>query len=440
VLTIGQGVRLWETFTNHELTRIAEDVEGYAESQARPSDSGKYVVVARGQSVSVWESATGMVSRRLLHKTAATDVTFTPDGKLLATCDTTTAQVWNAASGEVLAPPMVQTEPNARVFGGSVLQKLKSVGFSADGNLLATANGDQTARIWDVSTGSEIARIPPRGEVNNVLLMRSAFLSPDSKFLATASDGIGEPEEHVDLWEAPDWHLAFHQEGGSILFSQDGHFLGIANKNNLRILGVAHRNQVGSINAQGLIAAFVFSQDSKYVATADDKGGVEIFELPSGRRVATLKHEAAVGSVIFSPDGKYVASISGHTARIWDWIKGTEVSRFPHEAYVAFAAFSPDGTSLATAAGNDAHVWDTVSGRELARISHDQFVTRVVFRPPDGKTLATASDDGVVQLSLWHPQDLLDEACARLTRNLTSDEWHQYLGNEPYRKTCPGLP
>ena len=124
VLTIGPDVRLREAFTNHELTPIAEG-GAYAELQAT-SDSGKYVVIARGQSVSVWESATGMVSRRLLHKTAATDITFTPDGKLLATCDTTTAQVWNAASGEVLAPPMVQTERNVRYFGGVSLMSLKA--------------------------------------------------------------------------------------------------------------------------------------------------------------------------------------------------------------------------------------------------------------------------------------------------------------------------
>jgi hypothetical protein len=70
---------------------------------------------------------------------------------------------------------------------------------------------------------------------------------------------------------------------------------------------------------------------------------------------------------------------------------------------------------------------------------HDQAVTSVAFTP-DGKALVTAGDDGVVQVSLWHPQDLLDEACARLTHNLTPEEWRQYLGDEPYRETCPNLP
>ncbi|MGF1537411.1 MAG: hypothetical protein ACFB4J_13150 [Elainellaceae cyanobacterium] len=38
------------------------------------------------------------------------------------------------------------------------------------------------------------------------------------------------------------------------------------------------------------------------------------------------------------------------------------------------------------------------------------------------------------------PNDLIAEACRRLTRNLTLQEWRQYLGDEPYQATCPSLP
>jgi len=41
---------------------------------------------------------------------------------------------------------------------------------------------------------------------------------------------------------------------------------------------------------------------------------------------------------------------------------------------------------------------------------------------------------------LWRPEDLIAEACARLTCNLTREEWRQYIGDEPYRPTCPELP
>jgi WD40 repeat protein len=249
---------------------------------------------------------------------------------------------------------------------------------------------------------------------------------------------------NIDLWAAPDWHLAFHEVGASALFSPallspDGKRLAIANDNKLRILEVASRKQLLSVESQGELTNFAFTPDSQYIATADDKGAVSVYEILSGKRAAALKHEGTVGSIVFSPDGNSVATRSGQLAKIWEWKNEKEVRRFSHETDVAAVSYSSDGTTLATAAGNDARVWEVASGQELARVSHDQPVTRAVFSP-DGKTLATAGDDVVVQLSLWSSQAWVDEGCARSNQNLTPGEWKQYLGNQPYRKTCPALP
>jgi hypothetical protein len=37
---------------------------------------------------------------------------------------------------------------------------------------------------------------------------------------------------------------------------------------------------------------------------------------------------------------------------------------------------------------------------------------------------------------LLRAEDLIAGTCARLTRNLTAEEWTRYLGDTPYRKTC----
>jgi len=59
---------------------------------------------------------------------------------------------------------------------------------------------------------------------------------------------------------------------------------------------------------------------------------------------------------------------------------------------------------------------------------------------PDGKLLATASADNTARLSFWRPEDMIAVACSRLNRNLTREEWKQYLGDESYHKTCANLP
>jgi WD40 repeat protein len=104
--------------------------------------------------------------------------------------------------------------------------------------------------------------------------------------------------------------------------------------------------------------------------------------------------------------------------------------------------FSPDNNYLVTAFGKKAQIWEVTTGKEVARREH--VIGRLwdaVFSPsPNSKYLATASTDTTANLWLWRPEDLITEACTRLTRNLTHAEWRQYVGEGiPYHATCANL-
>ena len=86
-------------------------------------------------------------------------------------------------------------------------------------------------------------------------------------------------------------------------------------------------------------------------------------------------------------------------------------------------------------------LWDVASGQPLGgplSTGQSGFVDSLAFSA-DGTTLVAGSGDGAallwdVDLPTWPRR-----ACQITNRNLTRQEWQQYLGSLTYQKTCPGL-
>ena len=74
----------------------------------------------------------------------------------------------------------------------------------------------------------------------------------------------------------------------------------------------------------------------------------------------------------------------------------------------------------------------SADGKWLATLTEGSSLVTVVSSHPE-------VPNSVARVWLWRPEDLIASACARLTRNLTLEEWRNYIGDEPYRPTCPDL-
>jgi WD40 repeat protein len=199
-----------------------------------------------------------------------TSLAFSPDGAMLATADLDGyARLWNVATGKPASRPLAAGD---RALGAS------DAVFSPDGKLLATASNAGYVRLWNAATGAP-AGTPIRTYSGRPAAARAVAFSADGTVLATANiDGA------VDLW-----NVGTHRLMG--------------------VLPAPQPPQLGPSQQQadpgsGAVAV-AFSPDGGLLATGYDSGQIQLWELPAQKAIGAPVSDDVNGlsALTFSPDG-----------------------------------------------------------------------------------------------------------------------------------------
>jgi WD40 repeat protein len=318
----------------------------------------------------------------------STSVSFSPDGGTVAS---------GALDGSVRLWDVSTGTNTARLWGhrGYVL----SVSFSPDGGIVASGALDGTVRLWDVASGTATTTL--QGYSRAVL---SVSFSRDGKILATGSwDGI------VRLWDVTTGASTAILEGHThevscVFFSPDGTTLASGSfDSTVRLWDVSTGATTAILEGhRAYIRSVSFSPTGAILASASGDRKVRLWDVSTGITAAILEgHEHDVTSVSFSPDGTTLASGSfDSTVRLWDVSTGATTAILEgHRAYIRSVSFSPTGAILASASGDrKVRLWDVSTGITAAILEgHEHDVTSVTFSP-DGGTLASGSVDQTVRL------------------------------------------
>lgn len=308
----------------------------------------------------------------------------------------------------VYAARTVQAQPGANettrpelVLQTGHAMRVDGLAFSPDAKLLASGSKDNTVRLWDAESASELRKL-----TGHAAWVKAVTFSPDGRWLASASvDGV------VKLWEvASGRELKTMSGGGSInalAFSPDARLVAAGNAENSVLVwnaqtGQAERTLQGHA---GAVLTLSFSPDGRLLATGARDNSIKLWDIGRGRESHALAgHAGGVRSLAFSPDGKRLASGSfDKTIKLWDTGSGRETRTLSgHADPVLALAFTDGGRNLVSAAVGALALtrWDAESGRQLSTTSDAESLETLeaaVFSA-DGKLVASSNGDKTVVL------------------------------------------
>jgi WD40 repeat protein len=333
---------------------------------------------------------------RLYHGSDVIRVALSPDGKLVASTGMHGGgnRLWDATTGrELELAPALKT----------------AFIFAAKGKLLAAEPVPGGYRLTDLATGKpvdadglDVANIKRKAED----ITDRETPSPDGKTVAVREDKGLKLLDGTTRKELPALEGVPKEAAQSATFSPDGKVLAVPYDRpapEVWLWDLSTRKLLRKLKCKDYhISQAAFSGDGKTLAGADGRG-VTLWDVATGKFRHDFGQTYCVDALAFSPDGKRLVTGAGYTdtvGRVWDPLTGKETGQLRgHADGIEVAHFSPDGKLVATGSQDKTvRLWDPATGREVRRLEAKDGMVYAMAFSPDGRVIAGGGNRKAVHL------------------------------------------
>lgn len=301
--------------------------------------------------ITVWDLNEASLRHRHVGESRIASLDVAPSGSHLAACFADGAlRVWNAS----LEPLLEARDDTGAPFRG--------VSVAPDsGNIIAWT--DRRVRVWTGFGGEVLAEASPHAEI-----VRCSY-SPDREKVALhlADNAI----QLVDVATGAFGPVLRHGESlVSAVYSPDGAKLVTWSRNRTaHVWDVNSGARLHELRHAGSVSSVRISRDGAWLVTGSRDATVRVWSVETGEPIAVLRHARAVSRVQLSSDETQLLTWSDDRyAVLWDTQQWRERVKFHHDDPIDSAELSADETRLLTWSGHSAHLWDAVRGDKLLAV------------------------------------------------------------------------